>query len=159
MEQFCKNKCHVRSGRKACVQRWGYCKVKQKGLRVQAVGDSQAFMEGSRDRRCRQVKDRRSINSDIWRSCFRYNNILNAQTFAEGTPLCAECTEYEHAHVSLCEHLYKSWMCPAALWSHVHDLVRVISPLLQKIKQQQILIAGLCLINIDVLILIYLTGV
>ena len=81
----------------------------------------------------------------------------NAQTIAEGTPLCAECTEYEHAHLSLCEHLYKSWLCPAALWSHVHDLVRVISPLLQKIKQQQILIAGLCLININVLILIYLT--
>ena len=52
---------------------------------------------------------------------------------------------------------YKSWLRPAALWSHVHDLVCVISPLLQKIKQQPILIAGLCLININVLILIYLT--
>ena len=35
------------------------------GRPVQADGDSQTFMEGSRDRRCTQVKDRQSINSDI----------------------------------------------------------------------------------------------
>ena len=71
----------------------------------------------------------------------------NAQTIAEGTPLCAECTEYEHAHVSLCEHWYKSWLCSAALWSHVHDLVRVISPLLQ--KGGQISYFGYCIGEVD----------
>ena len=64
---MCRGECHVSSGRKPCVQRWVSCKVKKKGLfsktglQVQTDGDSQAFMEGSRDKRCRQVKDRRSL--------------------------------------------------------------------------------------------------